>query len=71
MKSTNEVEKKIKAGHYDTKAKQGKSDIWTNFSVVKDKGGNKQMCKSIDLQQAQIWQLWVKATYLLRSPQSK
>ncbi|KAL2091651.1 hypothetical protein ACEWY4_013914 [Coilia grayii] len=37
--STNEVEKNIKQGVYTTKTKQGKSDIWKQFSVVCDKEG--------------------------------
>lgn len=35
--SIQEVEKKIKAAVYLTKAKQGKSDIWKQFSFVNGK----------------------------------
>ncbi len=37
MESTHEVEKKIKAALYLTKAKQGKSDIWKQFSIITEK----------------------------------
>ncbi len=37
MESTHEVEKKIKAAVYLTKAKQDKSDIWKQFSIVTEK----------------------------------
>lgn len=51
MDSTTEVDKKIKAGHYNTKSKQGKSDSWMNVLLVTDKDG---MSDGIDLQRAKI-----------------
>ncbi len=39
MDLMHEVEKKIKAAVYLTKAKQGKSDIWKQFSMVTEKNG--------------------------------
>ncbi|GAA6110465.1 zinc finger protein 618-like [Tachysurus ichikawai] len=39
MESTHDVEKKIKAAVYLTTPKQGKSDIWTQFSIVTEKNG--------------------------------
>ncbi len=39
MKSTHDVERKIKVAVYLTKAKQGKSDIWKQFSSVNEKMG--------------------------------
>ncbi len=39
VESMHEVEKKIKAAVYLTKAKQGKSDIWKQFSTVTEKMG--------------------------------
>ncbi len=39
MDLMHEVEKKIKAAVYLTKAKQGKSDIWKQFSMVTEENG--------------------------------
>ncbi len=36
-KARHDVEKKIKVAVHLTKAKQGKSDIWTQFSAVTEK----------------------------------
>lgn len=35
-----QLEKKIKAGQYSTKVKQGKSIFWKKCSVFTDKDGN-------------------------------
>ncbi len=48
MESTHEVEKKIKAAVYLTKAKQGKSDIWKQFSIVTEKNGKELNLVSCD-----------------------
>lgn len=40
--STNESEKKIKAGFYNSKAKTEKPDIWTNISVATDQDGKER-----------------------------
>lgn len=40
MSKTSDVEKKLKQGLYSTKSKQGRSDIWQNFSVVCNADGN-------------------------------
>ncbi len=37
IESMHEVEKKFKAAVYLTKTKQGKSDIWKQFSIVTGK----------------------------------
>lgn len=37
MESTSYVKKKLKQGCSNTKSKQGKSDIWTTFSIITDK----------------------------------
>ncbi len=39
MESMHKVDKKIKAAVYLTKVKQGKSDIWKQFSIVTEKMG--------------------------------
>ncbi len=43
-----EFEKKIKAAVYLTKAKQGKSDIWKQFSTVTEKNGKELNYVSCD-----------------------
>ncbi len=48
MESTHEVEKEIKAAVYLTKAKQGKSDIWKQFSIVTEKKGELNLLVSCD-----------------------
>ncbi len=48
MESTHEVEKEIKASVYLTKAKQGKSDIWKQFSIVTEKKGELNLLVSCD-----------------------
>ncbi len=39
VEKKHDIEKKIKASVYLTKAKQGKSDIWHQFSTVTEKNG--------------------------------
>ncbi len=46
--STHEVEKEIKAAVYFTKAKQGKSDIWKQFSIVTEIKGELNLLVSCD-----------------------
>ncbi len=45
--STHEVEKEIKAAVYLTKAKQGKSDIWKQFSIVTEKKGRVKLISKL------------------------
>ncbi len=48
MESTHKVEQEIKAAVYLTKAKQGKSDIWKQFSIVTEKKGELNSLVSCD-----------------------
>ncbi len=70
MKSTHEVEKEIKAAVYLTKAKQVKSDIWKQFSIVTEKKGELNLlvscdkCAKVFVYNEQIWHLCPEATYL-------
>lgn len=61
--STNESEKKIKAGFYSRKAKTEKPDIWTNISVATDQDEKERdfavtNVQSIDRQHALMGHFW-------------